>query len=56
MGGRDTYTESRARNGSWWTKTSWGVGIDVGEDWWTVQLDENGVEVGRTLRIPGVLR
>ncbi|HEX9746528.1 MAG TPA: hypothetical protein VGB30_14000 [bacterium] len=51
--GIDTYTESRAGDGTWWSKTFNGVGIDVGEDWWDIQLDSEGLEVSRTLAIPG---
>jgi hypothetical protein len=54
MAGHDTYTDHRAGDGAWWTKTCWGVGIDVGDDWWDVQTDAEGNEISRTLRIPGV--
>jgi len=54
MGGSDTYTEKLAGNGTWWTKTTWGVGIDVGDDWWDVILDEEGNEISRSLEIPGM--
>jgi hypothetical protein len=30
------------------------VGIDFGEDWWDIELDEEGNEVGRELDIPGL--
>ena len=54
MGGVDTYTEELASDGSWWTKTTWGVGIDVDDDWWNITLDDEGNEISRTLRIPGM--
>jgi len=56
MRGPDTYTETLAGDGRWWTKTTWGVGIDVGEDWWDVVLDEEENEISRTLKIPGIDR
>jgi len=54
MGGPDTYSEPLCGDGMWWTKTNWGVGIDVGTDWWEVETDDEGVEISRTLAIHGV--
>jgi len=54
MGGSDTYTDEISSDGSWWTKTNWGAGIDVGDDWWNVVLDDDGNEIERTLLIPGM--
>ncbi|MCX6646769.1 MAG: hypothetical protein NTY09_10495 [bacterium] len=54
MGGADTYSDPISGDGKWWTKTTWGVGIDVGDDWWDIVLDEEGDEVSRTLKIPGM--
>ena len=54
MGGPDTYTDPISGNGQWWTKTTWGAGIDVGDDWWDVVTDLDGNEVSRTLVIPGM--
>jgi hypothetical protein len=52
-GGPDIYTGDYASDGGWWTKGTWGIGMDVGDDWWDIVTDENGVEISRTLRIPG---
>ncbi|MCX6645876.1 MAG: hypothetical protein NTY09_05930 [bacterium] len=52
-GGPDTYTGDYASDGGWWIKGNWGIGIDVGDDWWEIVTDESGVEISRTLRIPG---
>ncbi len=54
MGGPDTYSEELCGDGQWWSKTSWGVGIDVGDDWWDIELDEEGEELSRTLIVPGM--
>jgi len=54
MAGSDTYIEPNAGNGDWWTKSTWGAGIDVGADWWEIELDDEGVEISRTLKIPGM--
>ncbi len=54
MAGSDTYTDPISGNGQWWTKTTWGAGIDVGSDWWDIELDEEGNEVSRELEIPGL--
>jgi len=54
MGGSDTYTEPLAGDGRWWTQEAWGVGIDVGDDWWDIEVDENGNEISRKLVIPGI--
>ncbi len=54
MGGPDTYSEELSGDGLWWTKTNWGVGIDVGDDWWIIDTDDEGVEISRILSIPGM--
>ena len=56
IAGHDTYTDHRAGDGNWWSKMYWGAGIDVGDDWWDIELDEEGIEISRTLTIPGVER
>jgi len=53
MAGDDTYIEPNAGDGDWWTKSTWGAGIDIGEDWWDIELDEEGNEISRLLQIPG---
>ena len=56
MSGADAYADPFASNGGWWEYGNWAVGIDVGDDWWVVETDEEGKELSRTLVIPEVTK
>ncbi|MFC2173547.1 hypothetical protein ACFLU6_13080, partial [Acidobacteriota bacterium] len=54
MAGKDTYSYTMAHDGAWWTMQSWYVGVDVGDDWWLEEKDDDGELTGKKLIIPGV--